>query len=114
MYAFSGVKTALKEEPNFKVHIFIAVLAIVLGYLLKLASVEWLVLTLTIAMVLMLELMNTSLEALVDIVSPEIQEKARAAKDVAAASVLFASISAVIIGLIVFLPKIIGFLALTR
>ncbi|MCJ7805445.1 diacylglycerol kinase family protein [Patescibacteria group bacterium] len=113
-FAFSGVRTALREEPNFKIHILIAILAAILGFFLKLAPIEWLVLTLTVAMVLILELMNTSLEVLVDIVSPEIHEKAKIAKDVAAASVLLASISAVIVGLIIFLPKILIILALTK
>ncbi len=113
-YAFSGVRTALREEPNFKIHILIAILAAILGFFLKLAPIEWLVFTLTVAMVLILELMNTSLEVMVDIVSPEIHEKAKIAKDIAAASVLLASISAVIVGIVIFLPKILVILALTK
>lgn len=113
-YAFSGIRTALHEEPNFKIHILIAVLAIILAYIFKFSQIEWLVLSLTIAMVLILELMNTSLEVLVDIVSPQVQEKAKIAKDVAAASVLLASLTSVIVGIALFLPKILSFLALTK
>lgn len=113
-YAFSGIKTALKEEPNFKIHIAIATIVFIFAYVLKLAPLEWLTLVLTISMVLILELVNTSLEALIDIVSPQIQEKARIAKDVAAASVLVASICAIIVGFVIFLPKILSLLTLTR
>ena len=82
-------------------------LAIILGIILKLSLVEWAILTITIGLVLILEFINTSLEQIVDIVSPEKQEKARIAKDVAAASVLISAIIAVLVGVFLFLPKII-------
>ena len=106
-YAFSGVKEAFQSERNMKVHFLLMVLAIVLGLILKLSSVEWAILVVTIGLVLMLEFINTSLEQIVDIVSPEKQEKAKIAKDVAAAGVLVSAIVAVLIGIFLFLPKII-------
>lgn len=90
-----------------KVHFLLAFLAIALAFILKLSSTEWAVLILTIGLVLTLELVNTSLEEIVNIVSPEIQEKARIAKDVAAASVLISALVSILVACFLFLPKII-------
>ena len=79
-----------------------------LAVFLNLNPVEWLVLILTISIVLILELINTSVEALVDLVSPEVKDKAKIAKDVCAAAVLISSISSVIIGGLLFLPKLLA------
>lgn len=105
-FAFSGIKEAIKNEPNFMVQVAIAIIAVFMAIFLKLNHIEWLVLLLTISIVLILELVNTSLEAIVDLVSPEIKERAKVAKDVAAAAVLLSSISSVVIGGFLFLPKI--------
>jgi len=106
-YAFSGVKEALKNEPNFRVQLFAAVIAIILGVVTKLAPYEWIILTLTIFIVLILELINTSLEALVDLVSPQTRNKAKVAKDVAAAAVLMSSIASLAVAGFLFIPKLI-------
>lgn len=105
-YAFEGLKTAIKNEPNFRFHIVAAVVVMVFGLFLKFSAWELAVLTLTIGFVLILELINTTLEALVNLVSPEIQKQAKIAKDVSAAAVLVAAILAAIVGLFLFLPKI--------
>ncbi len=105
-YAFSGVKEAFQSEKNMKIHFLLMVLAIIFGIVLKLSSVEWAILVVTIGLVLISEFINTSLEQIVDIVSPEKQEKARIAKDVAAAGVLVAAIVAILVGAFLFLPKI--------
>ena len=105
-FAFSGIKTAFEKEPNFKIHTIAATLALILASILGFSLIEWLILLLTIALVLIVELINTSVEALVNIVSPEIQEGARVAKDVLAASVLISAILATIVGVFLFLPKI--------
>jgi diacylglycerol kinase len=76
-YAFNGIKTALKNEPNFRFHSVAAIAAIALGFYLKLSSLEFALLILTIGFVIIMELVNTTLEALVDIVSPEIKEYAK-------------------------------------
>lgn len=106
-YAFQGIKEAFQSERNMKVHFALMTLAIILGFILKLSSIEWAILVITIGLVLILEFINTSLEQIVDIVSPEIQDKAKIAKDVAAAGVLVSAIVAVLIGAFLFLPKII-------
>ena len=106
-YAIDGIKESFQSEKNMKAHSILMFLAILLGLVLKLSSVEWAILIITIGLVLILEFINTSLEQIVDIVSPEKQEKARIAKDVAAAGVLISAIVAVLIGIFLFLPKII-------
>lgn len=105
-YAFSGLKTALKDEPNIRIHFIIALLAVVLAFFLKFNSLEWIILVFTIALVLIIELINTSLESLVDMVSPEIKDEARVAKNVSAAAVLVAALLSVIVAGFLFLPKV--------
>lgn len=109
-YALQGIKTALKNEPNFRIQIVIALIAVILGFVLKIEKAEWLAMIIVIFLVLILELINTTLEALVDIVSPQIHPQAKTAKDVSAAAVLFSSILSAIVGIIIFLPKIIKLL----
>lgn len=106
-YAIEGLKTALRQEPNFRIHLYMAAFALSLGIFLKLTELEWIILTFTIFYVITLELLNTVLEALVNLVSPEYQHFAKVAKDVSAACVLLAALLSVIVGLILFLPKII-------
>lgn len=106
-FAIQGVVTAFKREPNFKIQVSLATIAIVAGLILGLTQTQWLVLLLTIALVLMMEMINTVLEALINLVSPQIQQEAKVAKDVAAAAVLIASIFAIAIGAMIFLPKFI-------
>jgi len=84
-----------------------AVLALIMGAILKLTTVEWLILSFTIFWVISLELLNTVIESFVNLVSPEFQHYAKIAKDVSAAVVLTAAILSVIVGLILFMPKII-------
>ena len=105
-YAASGIKLAWKNEPNFRTQIIIGIIAVILGFFLGLNNIEWLVLITIIFFVLLLELINTSLEALVDLVSPEYGQKAKIAKDTAAAAVLMASILSLTVGAILFIPKI--------
>ncbi|KKQ26450.1 MAG: hypothetical protein US62_C0020G0010 [Candidatus Woesebacteria bacterium GW2011_GWA1_37_8] len=107
-YAFSGIKTAYKNEPNLRIHTFFAIFAISLGAALGVSIIEWLLLTFTIFYVITLELLNTVLEAMVNMVSPEISPYARIAKDVSAACVLLAAFMSVIVGFVIFLPKIIS------
>ncbi|MBU0998386.1 diacylglycerol kinase family protein [Patescibacteria group bacterium] len=109
-YAFEGIKLTFKNEPNFRIQLILALLSTFLGIILKISQIEWLILITVIFLVLLLELINSSLEALVNLVSPEINEKAKIAKDTAAGAVLVASILSLIIGIALFLPKIITLL----
>ena len=83
-------------------------IVIIAGIILKIALFEWIVCLLLFALVVSLELVNTAIETTVDIAMPEINEKAKYAKDIAAGAVLFSAIISAIIGLIIFLPKIIN------
>lgn len=107
-YAFQGLKTALSQEPNMRIHFVAATLALILGITLKLNVTEWLLLAFIIFYVITLELLNTVLEAIVNLVSPEVKPFAKVAKDVSAACVLLAAFLSVIVGLVLFLPKIIS------
>lgn len=107
-YAFEGVTEAWKTEQNLKIHFVIMALVIVAGFIFKISLTEWIVCLLLFAIVISLELINTAIETTVDIAMPEINEKAKYAKDIAAGAVLFSAIISVIVGLIIFLPKIFG------
>lgn len=106
-YAINGIKDAFKSEPNFRFHLLAAVLILIIAYFLKFSKIEIIVLTLTITFVIVSELINTAIEKLVDMYSLERSEIARAIKDISAASVLFCSIGASIVGLILFVEKLI-------
>lgn len=109
-FAFQGIKTAYINEPNLRIHTVAGTLATALGIFLGLSRLEWLILTFTIFWVISLELLNTVLENLVNLVSPEIQPYAKIAKDVGAACVLVAAFLSVIVGAVLFLPKILNLL----
>lgn len=106
-YAFKGIAYALKSEHNIWIHCVLAIVAIALGFFLEIKRLEWLFIILSIGLVFIAELFNTAIEALVDLVSPEHNPKAGRVKDIAAGAVLFAAITAALIGLFVFGPKII-------
>src|SRR5579872_7391957 len=106
-YAFKGLAHAAKTQLNFRVHLVCAVIAVLLGYILHISTAEWLWITLCIGMVLLTELINTAIELLVDLVSPEYNEKAGRVKDMCAAAVLITAVTALVIGLVIFLPKLI-------
>jgi undecaprenol kinase len=105
-FAYNGIHIAVKMGRNIKIMIVFGVFAAISGLIFNISSGQWLSLILIIALVLSLEMANTALEAVVDLVSPGFNEKAKIAKDMAAGAVLTASIASVIIGLIIFLPKI--------
>lgn len=109
-YAFEGVHRELKEEQNLKIHILIMILVIIAGFTLKLSPMEWIICIILFGFVIALELINTAIELTVDLAMPEIHPKAKTAKDIAAAAVLISATCSVIIGVIIFLPKIINLL----
>lgn len=108
IYAFAGVKSAFKAEQNMKIHFFIMLLVIIIGLILKLTKWEWITCIILFGLVISAELMNTAIETLTDIAMPEKNPKAKLTKDVAAGGVLVMAIISVIIGLMIFLPKIIA------
>jgi len=106
--AFRGIVVAIQQETHCKIHLLATIAVIILGILLHIALNEWIVIFICIAMVWCLELINTAIENIVDMVSPERQERARNIKDIAAGAVLFAAICSVIIACLIFMPKIIS------
>ncbi|WP_088072351.1 diacylglycerol kinase family protein [Gottfriedia luciferensis] len=103
-FAFSGIFRVIKEERNIKIHLVAAVCSTALGFYVHISRIEWLILLLTITIVISLELVNSSIEAVVDLASPDQHPLAKKAKDVAAGAVLVAAIVSVIIGVLLFLP----------
>jgi len=105
--ALIGIKTAYNSQKNLRVHIVIAFFVIVAGVFLKVSITEWLILLLTILLVVISEMFNTAIEFTVDLFSNEYSKQAKKAKDVSAAGVLITAIFALLIGILIFLPKII-------
>ena len=108
--AIEGIGTSFKTERNMKIHIFIMILAIIAGIILKINKSEWIICIILFAIVIGSELFNTSIETIVDMVMPEKNEKAKIAKDVSAGAVLVVAIGAAIIGLVIFVPRILNIL----
>jgi len=107
-YAFKGVATLFKTQPNAIIHAIAAITVVCAGFYFNISSIEWGLLTLAIAGVISAEAFNTALEFLTDLVSPEYHELAGKTKDVAAAGVLIMAIGAAILGFVIFYPKIFG------
>lgn len=101
-HAFSGVHTTIRNEPNFRIHLTAGTIALIGGVVFKFSLLEWIILLFTICFVLILELVNSAMEALVDLVSPEIHEKAKVAKDATAGAVVLSAGLAVIVGVLLF------------
>jgi len=106
-YALAGLRTIVVSQPHARIHIIAAILVIICGALVNIAGQDWLWLVVAIALVWITESINTAIEFLCDVVSPDYSENVKHAKDIAAASVFIASIAAVIIGTIVFQPYIV-------
>lgn len=103
-YAFKGIASFLGKEPNAWVHCSAVVVVVSLGVYYDITSTEWCLCILCFGMILMAEAMNTAIERLVNLVSPQKHPIAGDVKDVAAGAVLLAALSAAVIGLIIFIP----------
>ena len=106
-YAFKGIDDVIEHEPNMKIHVVVAILVVIMAIILKVSIIEWIILVLLIGAVLAAETINTTIENLVDMYTKEYDEKAKIVKDTAAGTVLIFAITSAIIGLIIFIPKII-------
>jgi len=109
-YAFRGLKVLLQSQQNARIHALATVLVVVAGAILRLSSVEWGLVALAIAGVWAAEAINTAIEALVDLTSPEHHPLAAKAKDVAAGAVLAAAIGSAVVGGFVFGPHLLRLL----
>ena len=105
-YALQGIKSAFKTEQNLKIHFIIMVLVIIAGIAFQISQAEWIICIIMFGVVISAELINTAIETTVDIAMPQKNEKAKLAKDISAGAVLVTAITSAIIGLIIFVPKI--------
>ncbi len=109
-YALQGIRTIIMEEPNAIIHSFISLIVIIAAFYFEVSNTEWIVLLIVIGFVFALEIINTAIENLCDFITEVKNEEIKKIKDLSAAAVLIASIIAVIIGCIIFIPKIITIL----
>lgn len=107
-FAGNGIRLLIAHEHNAWIHCFAAVCVILAGCWLGLSKIEWIAVVFAIAMVLAAEAVNSSIEALADLVSPDYNEAIKRTKDLAAGAVLILAIGAAIVGLIIFVPKILA------
>lgn len=106
-YSINGVKYVFTTQRNIIIQLIFGILAVILGVLFKISLFEWLILSITIFLVLFAEFMNTAIETTVDLITEEYNEKAKIIKDVAAGAVLITALNSIIVGLIIFLERII-------
>jgi len=104
-FALAGLAHLLRTQQNFRIEIALGLIAVALGVWVGLAPGEWAVLATVTALVLILEGLNTSLELVVDLASPALHPKAKAAKDIAAGMVLVAALASVAVGVALFVPR---------
>lgn len=110
-YAWQGIVTLLRFENNARIHFFATLISVALGFVVELSVLEWVVIVVVIGLVWAAEAFNTAIEKLADIVSPALHPGIKEVKDLAAAGVLLLSAVAVVVALLVFLPKIIFLLS---
>lgn len=104
--AFAGLFWAFSTQPNFKVHFTLATLALLAGFFLKISFLEMTILVLTIVLGLVVEMMNTSIEAMTDLITLKWSKQAKIAKDVAAGMMLLTAIGAVVVVTLILGPHI--------
>jgi diacylglycerol kinase len=109
-YAFAGIRSCFESELNFRIHFLLAIIALLLSYLLKISAIEWIAVCFCIAFVVTMEILNTAVEKLCDIVHKEMHPGIKNVKNMAAGAVLVAAIFSVITGVMIFLPKIYHFI----
>jgi diacylglycerol kinase len=107
-YAFNGLRILIKEEHNARIHLFATVCVIIAGLFFNISMNEWIGVIFSIGLVFSLEIINSSIENIADFISPEKHEMIKKIKDLSASGVLISAITALIIGLIIFIPKILN------
>ena len=104
--ALRGIGLVFKSERNIKIQTVFGILVFILGIFFRITFQEWVSIAITIFLVLLTETINTAIEGTVDMITNEYSEKAKDVKDISAGAVLLSSISSVVVGIIIFLPKI--------
>lgn len=103
-YAFEGIWSAIRTERNIRIHICFVIGVVIASWYFQVSRLEWIILIMVMSTIIGLEMINTAIEAAVDIVTEEYHPLAKRAKDLAAGAVLLAAVASVIIGLIIFIP----------
>ena len=106
-YDINGLKVLVRNEHNSRIHTVAMIGAIILGIILKISNIEWIAIVIVIGFVFSIEIINSAIEYLADFVSPDYNEIIKIVKDLSAAAVLISSIVSLIVGIIIFIPKII-------
>lgn len=106
--AFAGLKWALRTQPNFRIHFVLAGIALILSFVLKITQAEVAVIIMTIAFGLGVEMVNTAIEQLTDLITTEWRKEAKIAKDVAAGMMLTTAFGAIGVASVIFLPRILS------
>ncbi|CAN5488074.1 diacylglycerol kinase family protein [soil metagenome] len=109
-YALQGWVSFFRREANGQIQLFIAVMVIVAGFALKVSVTEWMILLSCMGVVISLEMLNSAIEKICDHVNPQIHPSIKTIKDIAAGAVLWSAVIAAIIGLLIFIPRIISLL----
>ena len=107
-FALDGLAYLVRTQRNFRIHVLLALAAVAAGIAFGLSAVEWAILILTIALVMMTEALNTGIELAVSLASPDRRPQAKAAKDIAAGAVLLAAVASVAVGIALFGPRVIA------
>ncbi len=110
LFAFKGIIILLKSEPNARIHLVAMICAVALGIVFRINTFEWISLAIVIGLVFLSELFNTAIEKLADVVDPEWNKKIGQIKDLSAGAVLVSAIISLIVGGMVFIPKVIDLL----
>jgi len=106
VYSFRGIKILATTEDSIKAQLFIGLFSIILGFIFNISFIEWMIQLLIIGLVLVAESLNTAIEKIADFIQPKFDDKIGIIKDIAAGAVGFAAIISIIIGCIIYIPKI--------
>jgi len=105
-HAAVGIATVIKEERNMKIHLILGFIVVVLGFVFDISRMEWILVLLSIGGVISLEAVNSAIERVVDLVTEEHHPLAKNAKDMAAAAVFLFAIVTILVGVLIFVPKL--------
>lgn len=106
-YCLEGISHTFKNERNFRIEVFVGIIAVIASFIFKISLVEWVIIVFMINLVLILELINTAFESMVDLYTQDYNKIAKATKDVIAGAVLVTCLFSLVIGFLIFAPKII-------
>jgi diacylglycerol kinase len=106
--ALGGIRWAIRTQPNFRIHLFLSTLALIMAVWLKVSQTEYLILIFTIVLGLSSEMINTAIESMTDLITREWRQEAKIAKDVSAGMMLLTATGALLVAAIIFLPYLFG------